>query len=144
LIDTAREFGVTIVAYSPLGKGVLTGSYVSPFSLSVCIKLTSRIENLDNLPANDLRRSIPRFQPEYLPANLRLVREFKNMADKKKCTPGQLAVAWVIAQGAIPIPGTRNPDRLMENVGGRDVELSESDLEELRKLIEDAAPKGDR
>jgi len=104
----------------------------------------TRIENLDNLPANDLRRSIPRFQPEYLPANLRLVREFKNMADKKGCSPGQLAVAWVIAQGAIPIPGTRNPERLKENVGGGDVELSEEDLKELRTLIEDAAPKGDR
>jgi aryl-alcohol dehydrogenase-like predicted oxidoreductase len=106
--------------------------------------LTDRIENLDNLPPNDLRRSIPRFQPEYLPANLRLVREFKNMADKKGCSPGQLAVAWVIAQGAIPIPGTRNPERLKENIGGGSVELSEQDLKELRTLIEDAAPKGDR
>jgi aryl-alcohol dehydrogenase-like predicted oxidoreductase len=66
------------------------------------------------------------------------------MADKKGCSPGQLAIAWVIAQGAIPIPGTRNPERLKENVGGKDVELSEGDLKELRQLIEDAAPKGDR
>jgi aryl-alcohol dehydrogenase-like predicted oxidoreductase len=66
------------------------------------------------------------------------------MADKKGCSPGQLAVAWVIAQGAIPIPGTRNPERLEENIGGGAVELSQEDLKELRTLTEDAAPKGDR
>jgi aryl-alcohol dehydrogenase-like predicted oxidoreductase len=66
------------------------------------------------------------------------------MASKKGCSPGQLAVAWVIAQGAIPIPGTRDPKRLEENVGGGDIKLDEEDLAELRKLIEDAAPKGDR
>jgi len=104
----------------------------------------SSFENLDNMPENDLRRSIPRFQPEYLPANLRLIKEWKSMAEKKGCTPGQLAIAWVIAQGAIPIPGTRDPKRLEENVGGGKVELTEEDLKALRGLIEDAAPKGDR
>lgn len=66
------------------------------------------------------------------------------MAEKKGCSPGQLAIAWVIAQGAIPIPGTRDPKRLEENVGGGKVELSKEDLAELRTLIEEAAPKGDR
>lgn len=75
---------------------------------------------------------------------MRIVDEFKKLADKKGCTPGQLALAWVIAQGAIPIPGTKSSSRLEENFGARDVDLDEEELKEIRKLIEEAKPEGAR
>lgn len=128
LIDAARELGVTIVAYSPLGKGVLTGKYTSP----------------DSFPEGDIRRNIPRFQEGTMDKNMRIVNEFKKLADKKGCTPGQLSLAWVIAQGAIPIPGTRQVGRLEENFGATDVELTKEELVEIKKLIEDAKPVGAR
>ncbi len=75
---------------------------------------------------------------------MRIVDEFKKLADKKGCTSGQLALAWVIAQGAIPIPGTKSSTRLEENFGATNVNLSQDELKELRKLIEEAKPKGAR
>jgi len=128
LIDTAREFGVTIIAYSPLGKGILTGKF----------------QSTSDFGEGDIRRTIPSFGEEHLSSNMRLVEEFKKIADKKGCTSGQLAIAWVIAQGAIPIPGTKSADRLTENFGATNVELSEAELKEIRILVEDAKPKGAR
>jgi diketogulonate reductase-like aldo/keto reductase len=117
---------VTIVAYSPLGKGVLTGKF----------KDASQF-------ANDIRSEAPRFA-ENFKDNLRIVDEFERLAKKKGCTPGQLSIAWVAAQGAVPIPGTKNAGRLEENWGATNVSLSEDELKEIRKAIEEAEPKGDR
>jgi aryl-alcohol dehydrogenase-like predicted oxidoreductase len=75
---------------------------------------------------------------------MQLVNRFKELADKKGCTPGQLAIAWVIAQGAIPIPGTKNPARVEENTQARNVDLSDEDLNGIRQLVEDAKPVGNR
>ena len=126
LIDVARENGVTIVAYSPLGKGVLTGKF----------KDASQF-------ANDIRSQAPRFA-ENFKDNLKIVEEFERLASKKGCTPGQLSIAWVAAQGAVPIPGTKNAGRLEENWGATNVSLSEDELKEIRKAIEEAEPKGNR
>ncbi|WOO80353.1 Aldo-keto reductase yakc [NADP(+)] [Vanrija pseudolonga] len=128
LIDAARELGVTIIAYSPLGKGILSGQYRS----------------LDDFPADDIRRTIPRFHGDNFAKNLRIVDEFARLASKKGCTPSQLALAWVVAQGAIPIPGTKTEGRLDENFGARNVELNEAELKELRVLIDTAKPVGNR
>lgn len=75
---------------------------------------------------------------------MRIVHEFQKLAEKKGCTPGQLALAWVIAHGAIPIPGTKSADRLTENFGATELELSDDELRELRNLVEEAKPKGNR
>lgn len=128
LIATARELGVAIIAYSPLGKGVLTGTFTSP----------------DQFAPNDLRKNTPRFQGENWDHNMKLVDEFKKLAEKRGCTPGQLALSWVMAQGAIPIPGTRKVERLEENFGATGIELSEEELKGVRKLIEEAKVTGAR
>lgn len=129
VLDTARELGITIIAYSPLGRGVLTGKF--------------RDASLFQGP-NDNRGSIPKYSAENLPANLRLVDELEKIADRKGCTVGQLSIAWVAAQGAIPIPGTKQASRLIENWNSRDVTLSEEDLVAMRKIIDGAAPSGAR
>lgn len=128
LIDAAKELGVAIVAFSPLGKGILTGAFHS----------TADFKD------GDIRKTIPRFNEENLSTNMRIVREFQKLAEKKGCTSGQLALAWVIAQGAIPIPGTKSAERLTENFGASNVELSEEELKVIRKLVEEAKPQGNR
>jgi aryl-alcohol dehydrogenase-like predicted oxidoreductase len=126
LIAAAKDNNVTIVAYSPLGKGMLTGKFKDPA-----------------LFANDIRGQAPRFTDNFQ-HNLRLVEEFEKLAKVKGCTPGQLAIAWVAAQGAIPIPGTKSIERLEENWGATNVSLSEAELKEIRTIITDAEPKGER
>jgi aryl-alcohol dehydrogenase-like predicted oxidoreductase len=128
LIDAAKELGVSVIAYSPLGKGILTGT----------------VSRTSDFQEGDVRKSIPRFSEENLSTNMRIVREFQKLAEKKGCTSGQLALAWVIAQGAIPIPGTKSAERLTENFGASNVDLSEEELTEIRKLVEDAKPQGNR
>lgn len=119
---------MTIIAYSPLGKGILSGKYRSQ----------------SDFGENDIRKTIPRFNEENMPRNLAIADRFQALADKKGCTPAQLAIAWVMAQGAIPIPGTKTSSRLDENFGAGKVELNEAELKELRKVIEEARPTGDR
>ena len=126
ILATAREFGVQVIAYSPLGKGMLTGKFKDPSQFG-----------------SDIRSQAPRFT-ENFQANYRIVEEFERMAEKKGCTPGQLSIAWVASKGVIPIPGTKNAGRLEENFGATDVELSEADLEEIQKVIMEAEPKGNR
>jgi aryl-alcohol dehydrogenase-like predicted oxidoreductase len=92
----------------------------------------------------DFRRSLPRYQGENLKQNLHLVEAFERIAAKKGCTPGQLSLAWVIAMGAIPIPGTKKKSRLEENFGASEVELEQSELREIRKVIQEAKPIGER
>jgi aryl-alcohol dehydrogenase-like predicted oxidoreductase len=93
---------------------------------------------------DDIRRLLPRFSEENMPKNLRIVDEFNRLAENKGCTSSQLALAWVIAQGAIPIPGTHRAERLEENFGARNVSLNEEELKELRKLVNEAKPEGAR
>jgi aryl-alcohol dehydrogenase-like predicted oxidoreductase len=124
VLPLCRELGIGFVAYSPLGRGFLTG----------------RFRTFEDLPEDDYRRNSPRFQGENFPRNLDLVERVEDIARRKKCTPAQLALAWLLAQGKdiVPIPGTKQRRYLEENVGALQVELSPSDLEE----IEEVAPKG--
>ncbi len=124
LLDALRLLDIGFVAYSPLGRGFLTG----------------QIKHIDDLAADDFRRQNPRFQGENFNKNLELVARVEEIAKEHKCTPAQLALAWVLAQGddIVPIPGTRHPERVEENVGALDIVLSESDL----RRIDAAAPKG--
>jgi aryl-alcohol dehydrogenase-like predicted oxidoreductase len=124
ILGTCRELGIGFVAYSPLGRGFLTGRYKSPA----------------DLPEDDWRRGHPRFQGENFNRNLDLVRRVEALAGQKGCTPAQLALAWLLAQGPdiVPIPGSKVRARLEENAAAADVELGRTDLESL-----DAAfPKG--
>jgi aryl-alcohol dehydrogenase-like predicted oxidoreductase len=124
VLPTTRELSMAFVAYSPLGRGFLTG----------------QIKRFDDLAADDYRRFSPRFQDENFQKNLDLVNRVELLAKGKNCTPGQLALAWLLAQGEdiIPIPGTKRRKYLEENVGAVQVKLSADDL----RRIEEAAPHG--
>src|SRR5689334_18256576 len=114
ILPACRELGVGFVAYSPLGRGFLTG----------------RFKSIDDLPPDDYRRESPRFQGENFQKNLDLVTRVEGIARRKKCTPSQLALAWVLAQGddIVPIPGTKQRKYLEENVRALEVELTPNDL----------------
>lgn len=124
ILPTCRELGIGFVAYSPLGRGFLTGRFTSP----------------DDLPADDFRRYSPRFQGENFERNLELVRQIEAMAAERGCKPAQLALAWVLAQGndIIPIPGTKRRTYLEENLAALDIELTQEELDRLDAI----APKG--
>jgi len=115
ILPTVRELGIGFVPYSPLGRGFLTG----------------RLRSVDGLADNDFRRSLPRFQGDNLRANLPIVEPLLRLAEQRGATPGQLALAWVHAQGedVVPIPGTRHRAHLEENIGALDVPLSPQELE---------------
>jgi aryl-alcohol dehydrogenase-like predicted oxidoreductase len=114
VFDTARELGIGFVAYSPLGRGFLSGE----------------IRSIDDLAEDDYRRTDPRFQGENLARNLDLVERVRKIAEEKKITPAQLALAWVLAQGedVVPIPGTKRVGYLEENIAALEVKLSQDDL----------------
>ncbi|MGX5715135.1 aldo/keto reductase [Arthrobacter sp. MAHUQ-56] len=118
------ELGIGFVPYSPLGRGFLTG----------------QIRSVDDFAEDDFRRHSPRFQGENFTRNLELVDRVKELADRKQCTPGQLALAWLLAQGehVVPIPGTKKRERLRENLGAVDIDLGVEDLQ----LLEQMAPAG--
>ncbi|HKG32340.1 MAG TPA: aldo/keto reductase [Gemmatimonadales bacterium] len=124
VLPLCRELGVGFVAYSPLGRGFLTG----------------RFRTFEDLPEDDYRRNQPRFQGENFQRNLDLVQKVEEIARQKGCSPAQLALAWLLAQGkdVVPIPGTKQRRYLEENIGALDVQLTASDLQE----IEEVAPKG--
>jgi len=124
LLPTVRELGIGFVPYSPLGRGFLTG----------------RIRKPEDLPEDDFRRHSPRFEGENFQRNLELVARVQEIAAEKDVTPGQLALAWVLAQGEdlVPIPGTKRVHYLEENVAAAEVELGQEDLER----IDEAAPRG--
>jgi aryl-alcohol dehydrogenase-like predicted oxidoreductase len=124
ILNTCRELGIAFVAYSPLGRGFLTG----------------QIKRFEDFEPGDYRRFSPRFQGENFDKNLQLVRKIETMATNKGCTSSQLALAWVMAQGdyIFPIPGTKHIKYLEENVGALDISLSEEELKE----IDSIAPKG--
>jgi aryl-alcohol dehydrogenase-like predicted oxidoreductase len=124
ILPLCRELGIGFVAYSPLGRGFLTG----------------RFRKFEDLPEDDYRRNSPRFQGENFQRNLDLVERVEELARRKKCTPAQLALAWLLAQGEdiVPIPGTKQRRYLEQNVAALGVDLTAGDLEE----IDEVAPKG--
>lgn len=130
VLGTCRELGIGFVAYCPLGRGFLTGRFRSP----------------DDLAEDDWRRQTPRFQADNFTHNLDLVRSLEEMAEGKGCTPGQLALAWVLAQGEnlVPIPGTKRASRLDENAAAVEFSLSEQDLQRLNQIMPSGAAAGPR
>ncbi|KAK4693869.1 pyridoxine 4-dehydrogenase, partial [Lecanoromycetidae sp. Uapishka_2] len=130
LLKTCRELGVATVAYSPLGRGMLTGLYTSPADFE----------------EGDFRKYAPRFSEENFPKNLKLADEIGALAKKKGCTAGQLTLAWLMAQGEdiIPIPGTKKIKYLDENVGALHVKLTEEENAAVRKAVEGAEIHGER
>ncbi len=130
VLPTARRLGIGIVPYSPLGRGFLTGAITSP----------------DDFAPDDFRRSNPRFQGENFRRNLDLVAEVRRLAEEKQVTAGQLALAWLLAQGedVVPIPGTKRRANLEENAGARVVSLSPQDLARLEALAPRGAWSGSR
>jgi aryl-alcohol dehydrogenase-like predicted oxidoreductase len=130
LLPTVRELGIGFVAYSPLGRGFLSGRFRSP----------------EDIPEGDFRHNHPRFQGENFQRNLDLVERVQELAAEKAVTPGQLALAWVLAQGndVVPIPGTTRVGHLEENVAALAVELSAEELAELESVFPAGAAAGDR
>jgi aryl-alcohol dehydrogenase-like predicted oxidoreductase len=130
VLATARKHGIGIVPYSPLGRGFLTGAISTP----------------DDFDADDFRRHNPRFQGENFTRNLELVDAVRAAAGQRNCTPGQLALAWVLAQGddVVPIPGTKRRPYLEENVGALRVTLTADDLAQLDAIVPKGAVAGSR
>jgi aryl-alcohol dehydrogenase-like predicted oxidoreductase len=130
ILDVCHDLGIGFVAYSPLGRGFLTG----------------QIKSFDDLAEDDFRRSSPRFQGENFQKNLELVERVKEMAAEKGCTPAQLALAWVLAQGEdiVPIPGTKHPRYVEENAAALQVEITPEDLERLDEIAPKGAAAGER
>lgn len=130
LLETCRELGVAVVAYSPLGRGFLTGQYKSRLDFE----------------EGDFRRFAPRFSDENFPKNLKLVDQLTALATRKGCTTGQLTLAWLLAQGEdiIPIPGTKKVKYLEENLGALDVKLSEEEVKQVRHAVDGAEVHGTR
>ena len=130
LLSTCRSLGVSIIAYSPLGRGMLTGAYKSP----------------NDFEEGDFRRISPRFSEENFPKNLKLVDAIGAIAKRKGCTPSQLTLKWLMAQGEdiIPIPGTKKIKYLEENMGALDVKLSKEEEQEIRKVVDEAEVHGER
>ncbi len=130
LLDVCRELGVGFVAYSPLGRGFLTGRYTRP----------------DDLAANDWRRNNPRFQSNNFQKNLEIVERVKRVAARKRCTAAQLVLAWVLAQGedVVPIPGSKRRERLEENASAADIQLTADELSEIDALLPRGIAAGTR
>lgn len=130
VLPTVRGLGIAFVAYSPLGRGFLTGKF----------------KTLDDLPADDYRRSSPRFQGENFQKNLLLVQKISELAQAKGCTAGQLALAWVLGQGQniVPIPGTKRLAFLDENLGAVNVVLSPDELRQIDEILPAGSTAGQR
>lgn len=130
ILPTVRELGIGFVAYSPLGRGFLTGQFA----------------RFEDLPENDYRRFSPRFQGDNFDKNLELVKEIEAMAGQKGCSSSQLAIAWVLQQGydIVPIPGTKRIKYLEANMAALDIVLSQSELEKLESIFPRDAAAGDR
>ncbi|MGQ0501147.1 MAG: aldo/keto reductase [Panacagrimonas sp.] len=129
-LPACRELGVSLVAYSPLGRGFLTGAIRKP----------------GDLDASDWRHTNPRFQPESLAHNLKLVDAVNTLAAARRCTPAQLALAWLLHQqpDLVPIPGTRSRSRLDENAAAAGIRLGEAELREIRRVLDESRVIGER
>jgi aryl-alcohol dehydrogenase-like predicted oxidoreductase len=130
ILSTCRELGIGFVAYSPLGRGFLTGEF----------------KRFEDFPEGDYRRSSPRFQGENFQKNLDLVHRVEEIAKEKRCTPAQLALAWVLAQdkNIVPIPGTKRRKYLEQNLAALDIKISEEDLRQLDDIFPTGAAAGQR
>jgi aryl-alcohol dehydrogenase-like predicted oxidoreductase len=130
ILPVCRELDICFVAYSPLGRGFLTG----------------RFQSFDDLEPDDWRRHNPRFQGENFRKNLHLVDEIKAMATEKDCTPAQLCLAWLLKQDEriVPIPGTRRTERLEENLGAIEIDLTDADLARIDEILPHGAAAGTR
>ncbi|NNN11758.1 MAG: aldo/keto reductase [Acidimicrobiaceae bacterium] len=130
ILATVRELGIGFVAYSPLGRGILSG----------------QIKSLEDLDENDTRRRHPRFTGENFAKNLELVDKVNEFAKARGATPAQIALAWLLAQGEdiVPIPGTRSTKRLLENIGATEVKLTAEDLAQLEAVFPLGVTAGDR
>jgi aryl-alcohol dehydrogenase-like predicted oxidoreductase len=130
VLPLCREHGISLVAYSPLGRGFLTG----------------KIQKFEDLPADDWRRTNPRFQQENFETNLRLVQAVNTIASERGCTPGQLALAWLLHQGndIVPIPGTRSISRLDENAAAANLKLTAAELERINRILSSSTVAGKR
>ncbi len=130
ILSTCRELGITFVAYSPLGRGFLTG----------------RFKRFEDFPEDDYRRNSPRFQGENFQKNLDLVQRVEEIAREKSCTPAQLSLAWALAQdqNIVPIPGTKRRKYLEENVAALSVKLSQEDLRRIDEIFPTGAAAGQR
>jgi len=119
VLDTLKELGIGFVAYSPLGRGFLTG----------------QIKSVDDLPENDFRRGIPRFQEAYFHKNIELVEAIEAMAKEKSVTSSQLALAWIMSKGILPIPGTKRRKYLEQNLAATLIDLSPPELERIDNIV---------
>ncbi|KAL8945720.1 MAG: hypothetical protein Q9222_007780 [Ikaeria aurantiellina] len=125
-LDTCHELGVPVVAYSPIGRGWLTGD----------------LRKLDDLPQNDFRRNMPRFQPDVFDQNFKLVEAVEQIGKRKKMTTAQVAISWVCQQGVIPIPGSKKFNRVVENC--KIATLTDEDMIELQKILDTLPIAGGR
>ncbi len=130
ILKTCRELGIGFVAYSPLGRGFLTGS----------------LKSTDRLSADDFRRNHPRFQEDNLKKNVRFLERIEEIASEKKCTPAQLALAWVLAQGKdiVPIPGTKHRQYLEENIAAVGITMTKDDIERIGNAVPPGSAAGTR
>jgi len=128
ILDTLLALGIGFVAYSPLGRGFISGDIQSP----------------DDFPSDDFRKTIPKFQGEQFYKNIELVNEIKNLAEQKGITTIQLALAWVIARGIVPIPGTKRRKYVEQNIEATNITLSSEELEKLEAIIPLGTVTGDR
>jgi aryl-alcohol dehydrogenase-like predicted oxidoreductase len=119
VLKTLQELGIGFVAYSPLGRGFLSG----------------QIKTVDDLPEHDFRRAIPRFQGDYFQKNIELVEAIEKMAAEKDITSSQLALAWIMSKGIVPIPGTKRRKYVEQNIVSASVELSENDIRKLESIV---------
>ncbi len=130
LLPACRELGVALVAYSPLGRGFLAGNF----------------RRLEDLPPEDARRNMPRFHDANASHNVRIAQGVRELATRKGCTPAQLSLAWVLAQGddVLPIPGMKTRAHLGDNLGSLEITLSPAELAGLRALVDEIGVRGDR
>lgn len=119
ILSTLSDLGIGFVAYSPLGRGFLSG----------------QIRSIDDLPENDFRRAIPRFQQAHFYKNLELVKAIETMAEEKKVTTSQLALAWIINKGIVPIPGTKRRKYVEQNIAATEIELTPADMSKLESIV---------
>ncbi|WP_421943611.1 aldo/keto reductase [Pedobacter sp.] len=119
VLDTLNQLGIGFVAYSPLGRGFLSGE----------------IRSIDDLPADDFRRAIPRFQEQYFYKNIELVKAIESLAADKNVTSSQLALAWIISKGILPIPGTKRRKYLEQNIDAVNIHLTESELTKIDNIV---------
>ena len=119
VLKTLQDLGIGFVAYSPLGRGFLSG----------------QIRSINDLPENDFRRAIPRFQEKYFHKNIELVEAIENLAKEKDVTSSQLALAWIMSKGIVPIPGTKRRNYVEQNIESAQIQLSNSDLLKLETIV---------